>query len=184
MQTMQWKVWQVHPWVMVVMWRVALRACAEMRGENSRTRTGNRHVVNHVVTLRGAWILGVWHLGSRHMRMPCAVSALFGPPTPPFRGTGVMRPPLLDQAADHPGMPLSAGVAAVSISLPYLRKVAICQKMSAPLDRAGHLRPLATRRLAGHVIRYSIGSNGWFVIVHEKADFSLDMPDGIPVTLS
>ena len=82
------------------------------------------------------------------------------------------------------GMPLSAGVAAGSISLPYLRKVAMCLKMSGPLDRAEHHRPHATRRLAEHVILFSIGSKGWSVVVHEKADFSLAMADGILVTLS
>jgi hypothetical protein len=95
-----------------------------------------------------------------------------------------MRSPLLDQAADHLGMPLSAGVAAVSISLPYLRKVAMCPKMSGPLDLAGHHRPHATRRLAGHVILFSTGSKGWSVVVHERVDFSLAMADGILVTLS
>jgi hypothetical protein len=120
------------------------------------------------------------------MQMPCAESALFGPPTPRFRGEWmrVMRSPLLDQAADHLGMPLSAGVAAVSISLPYLRKVAMCPKMSGPLDRAGHHRPHAMGQLAGHVILFSIGSKGWSVVVHERADFSLGIPDGIMVTLS
>src|SRR6267154_5518575 len=117
------------------------------------------------------------------MQMPCAESALFGPPAPRLRGewTRVMRSPLLDQAADHLEMPLSAGVAAVSISLPYLRKVAMCLKMNGPLDRAGHHRPHATRRLAGHVILFSIGSSskGWSVVVHERADFTLGMPDGI-----
>jgi hypothetical protein len=153
MQTMQWKAWQVHPQVMVVISLAALHACVG----NSRTRTGNRHDVNHVVTLRGAWTPGVWHRESR-MQMPCAESALFGPPIR-FHGewTRVMRSPLLDQAADHLGMPLSVGVAAVSISLPYLRKVAMCPKMSGPLDRAGHHRPHATRLLAGHVILFLIG---------------------------
>jgi hypothetical protein len=96
----------------------------------------------------------------------------------------VMRSPLLDQAADHLGMLLSAGVAAVSISLPYLRKVAMCPKMSGPLDRAGRHRPHATRQVAGHVIPFSIGSKGWSVVVRERADFSLGIPDGIMVTLS
>jgi hypothetical protein len=91
-----------------------------------------------------------------------------------------MKSPLLDQAADHLGMPLSAGVAAVSISLPCLRKVAMCPKMSGPLDHAPH----ATRRLGGHVILFWIGSKGWSVVVHERADFSLGIPDGIKVTLS
>lgn len=118
--------------------------------------------------------------------MPCAESALFGPPTLRFRGewTRVMRSPLLGQAADHLGMPLSVGVAVVSINLLCLHKVAMCLKMSGPLDLAGHHRPHAMPRLAGHVILFSIGSKGWFVVVHERADFSLGMPDGIPVILS
>jgi hypothetical protein len=81
-------------------------------------------------------------------------------------------------------MPLSAGVAAVSISLPCLRKVAMCPKMSGPLDRAGHRRPRAMRQLGEHVILFWIGSKGWSVVVHERADFSLGIRDGIKVTLS
>jgi hypothetical protein len=119
------------------------------------------------------------------MQMPCAESALSGPPTPQVRGESkfVMRSPLLDQPADHPEMPLSADVAAVSISLPCLRKVAMCLRMSGLLERAGHHRAHAMQRVAGqYVILYSIGSKGWFVVIRGKADFSVGMPDGILVT--
>jgi len=95
----------------------------------------------------------------------------------------MMRSPLLDQVADRPGIPLSEDVAAVSISLPCLRKVVMCLRMSGPLDRAGHHRRHVTGQLAGHVIPFSIGSKGWSVVVRERADFSLGIPDGILVTL-
>src|SRR5216684_2442363 len=118
------------------------------------------------------------------MPMPCAESALFGPPTPQFRGewTRVMRSRLLGRTADHPGMLPSADVVAVSISLPCLRKVAMCLRMSGPLDRAGHHQPHATDRLAGHVILFSIGFKGWSAVVREMAVSSLGMADGILVT--
>jgi hypothetical protein len=180
-QTKQWTTWQHHPWVMVVLSRVAWCTCTG----NSRARMGNNRVVTHVVTRRGAWIPGVWHRGS-HMQMPCVASALFGPPMPRVRGEPkcVMRS-LLDQASVHPGMLLSGDAVAVSISLPCLRKVVMCLRMSDPLERAGHHRAHAMRRLVGrYVILFLIGSKGWSVVVPERVDFSVGMPDGILVTSS
>ena len=118
------------------------------------------------------------------MQMPCAGYALFGPLTPQVRGQPkcVMRSPLLDQVVDQPGMLLSADVAAVSISLPCLHKVVMCLRMSVPPERAGHHRAHATRRPAGqYVILSLIVSKGWSVVVRERADFSVGMPDGILV---
>ena len=116
------------------------------------------------------------------MQMHYAESALFGPPIPQVRGQPkrVMRSLLLlDQVA---GTRLSADGAAVSISLPCLRKAVMCPRMSGPLEPAGHHRAHATRRLAGqYVILSTIGSKGWSVVLRGRADFSVGIPDGILV---
>lgn len=113
------------------------------------------------------------------MQMPCGASVLFGPP-PQVHGQPkcVMRSLLLlDQVA---GTRLSADGAAVPISLPCLRKAVMCLRMSGPLERAGHHRVHATRRLAGqHVSLSTIGSKGW--PARGRADFSVGIPDGILV---
>ena len=80
----------------------------------------------------------------------------------------------------------SEDVAAVSISLPYLRKDAICLKMSGPLARAGHHRHHGMRRLVEqqYVTPFTIGFKGWSAAVRERVGCLVGTPDGILVTLS